>query len=1492
MEKSNKKSVGLSKRRIAAIVVVISMAAMAFFVMQAIGNGVPDSYIVVGDPKYPENVPMPTYVNTSTHIYIYGTAAPNADWEIHYRIFVPGCGWGTWKVTPDVADFTFGGECTHYVEYYAVDEFGNNESAIQGGPNNQTFHVDESPPTTTIEFGAPQYVNVNTYITSNTLIYINATDYPVGDCASGVKYIEYRIQYNGQWSDWTIYTGPFSLRDIGDTNDCQHKIQARSIDNLGNIGSKKTKTVYVDNTPPRVDKTIFDPLKKIGEDEYYVTSDTRIRIRVTDDQGPTGCNVGSVHLNGTIEYQGQIKWIDEFKDSGTLTKNIYLEGNCTHILKFKVWDDLGNVWPSDGWDKEIFHVDNIPPETSKDHDGTFIHHYDPANESIYLDMERDPLNPIPYDPFPYPGQWELHELYPEYCNLYWIEEWADNCDGVLSPCDTIVLWDTASQQKATYHVEDVTITLYINNPDPSDPSNDMYIEFLGGFNNIQSGMTDPNGTAWHQIRPTQGFCTQYMLDDWKDNDKDGKLSNGDNINLTDPTGREVKWTIGAPVKTDVIVTPEFDWEKYCSNIILTARDPGECAVDNVSIYWGWEDKYGNWYPKAGSEEPQQGDPGYGYCGNYNWTYFPEYGRWFYNYTHPIHFHEECVHILKYFSEDEFGNREKIKIQEYRVDKTAPWHKKIVKDPKYEREDGKVFINRSTRIILKAEDRLGECNVSSVKLHYRVYSNATKTWKHYNFTSQKWEEGWGTAYVDSGLLKLVLHLNDTECKHYLEYWVEDDLGNRDPEQGVDNETFYVDNTPPLENKTVGKPSMQLDEDVWRINKTTKIWINATDAGKCASGVLSITYRVWALGKWWPWHDYSGPFQLTAECNKTLQVNVTDNLGNSKIYTEYFYVDNTPPKSYYIIGEPHWPPTEISSGNISVNTPIYLHGSDTGCKPRWKIRYNITNNKNGQQVYPVGAPYDEGNWFEVINFTFSKLGLGPGNYTLKYWAFDGVNEEDEPYHVFHVVQLPIAEIEYHPNATEKPFLTTADIITFLSKTSNPEDITDYLWDFGDGNSATGQTVTHRFEDPGIYEVKLKAMAFGGWLVGNDTVFISITGAGPGGPGRAPVACFNYTPYPPIMPTIYDDVQFDSSCSYDPDLGDYIIWRYWDWGDGNLTYNETSPTHKYTHAGTYTVTLYVYDSTYLFDSVSRTVTVIDDKNPIASFKYDPLTPIENQVITFTSTSTDPDIGDSIVNWTWDFGDGTIKYGEIVTHSYTTFNESPGYTVTLTVRDNHWAIDTTSKVIKVYGQRTIDIPLAGKNASAFTGYQQSGVNVEGWNLITIPVQNSYTAKTLMEAITASGTVCVQLSRWNATASEYGGYDSLFYDKVHNKYINLGLAPDTPIENGVGYWVYVEDDATFTVTGYPIFNVSVPLDTTGWSKWNLLGWFKLVDTTAEDFAKYITLNDHDFNHSQVSIWNTTKDSFDTYIPNVAITNFPIKTGMGMFVWVPNGDKWEDSQVP
>ena len=159
------------------------------------------------------------------------------------------------------------------------------------------------------------------------------------------------------------------------------------------------------------------------------------------------------------------------------------------------------------------------------------------------------------------------------------------------------------------------------------------------------------------------------------------------------------------------------------------------------------------------------------------------------------------------------------------------------------------------------------------------------------------------------------------------------------------------------------------------------------------------------------------------------------------------------------------------------------------------------------------------------------------------------------------------------------------------------------------------------------------------------------------RFPEANFSYSP---PDPTSIQSVNFTDG-STDPD-GVIVNWT-WDFGDGNRAY-DPHPRHTFSRAGTYTTTLTVRDDLGATNSTSRDI-VVSNIAPTANFTFSPASPTDLDDVTFNaSLSHDPD--GSIVNYTWNFGDGTTGHGAVTVHTY---HDDGTYTVRLTVRDDHGA-------------------------------------------------------------------------------------------------------------------------------------------------------------------------------------------------------------------------------
>ncbi len=83
------------------------------------------------------------------------------------------------------------------------------------------------------------------------------------------------------------------------------------------------------------------------------------------------------------------------------------------------------------------------------------------------------------------------------------------------------------------------------------------------------------------------------------------------------------------------------------------------------------------------------------------------------------------------------------------------------------------------------------------------------------------------------------------------------------------------------------------------------------------------------------------------------------------------------------------------------------------------------------------------------------------------------------------------------------------------------------------------------------------------------------------------------------------------------------------------------------------------------------VDPSQPLASITVSNATPAAKQDVTFIGTGSRAATGHTLTSWKWEFSDGTIKYGSVVTHD---FDPAGTYYVTLTVTDDagNWAQTT----------------------------------------------------------------------------------------------------------------------------------------------------------------------------------------------------------------------------
>lgn len=254
-----------------------------------------------------------------------------------------------------------------------------------------------------------------------------------------------------------------------------------------------------------------------------------------------------------------------------------------------------------------------------------------------------------------------------------------------------------------------------------------------------------------------------------------------------------------------------------------------------------------------------------------------------------------------------------------------------------------------------------------------------------------------------------------------------------------------------------------------------------------------------------------------------------------------------------------------------------------------------------------------------------------------------------------------------------------VFFNASASRPEN-GNYSWNFGDGETGSGVTPSHRFDAPGTYTVTLTVTNdVGQSATATRTVTVSATS------GQV-TASFVFSP---TIPGVDQEVFFDASASR-PTTATFN----WNFGDGRTGAGVT-PTHRYTLAGTYTVLLVVTNEFGQTATTSRTITVsLSSSSVIANFTFSPTSPGINQDVFFNASASRPTDG----TFMWNFGDGATGGGVTPTHRYA---QAATYSVTLTVTNDAGQFATTSRSVTVTstGPLTADFTFSPTDPSISRG-------------------------------------------------------------------------------------------------------------------------------------------------------------------------------------------------
>jgi len=274
-----------------------------------------------------------------------------------------------------------------------------------------------------------------------------------------------------------------------------------------------------------------------------------------------------------------------------------------------------------------------------------------------------------------------------------------------------------------------------------------------------------------------------------------------------------------------------------------------------------------------------------------------------------------------------------------------------------------------------------------------------------------------------------------------------------------------------------------------------------------------------------------------------------------------------------------------------------------------------------------------------------------YNVKWYFGDGqTSNQLNPIHKYtgfgnYDVKLVAELFGYKDSLTKEDYIRVSDIkaefasnkrcgsvpldVTFSDSSTSSYAITNWYWDFGDGDTSSQQNPIHQFTSTEAFDITLivsdsigaDTLKKQGYITTQDSVsadFIGLPNS-----GKSPLTVM----FEPVLEGIANQY-------------------FWDFGDGD-TSSLRNPIHTYTTQGKYDVKLRVRleldDCDQVDSMIKEDYVVVHDLE--AKFSANPTAGIKSLTVQFTdSSSGNPD------TWFWDFGDRNTSTAQNPSHQYDT--------------------------------------------------------------------------------------------------------------------------------------------------------------------------------------------------------------------------------------------------
>lgn len=308
---------------------------------------------------------------------------------------------------------------------------------------------------------------------------------------------------------------------------------------------------------------------------------------------------------------------------------------------------------------------------------------------------------------------------------------------------------------------------------------------------------------------------------------------------------------------------------------------------------------------------------------------------------------------------------------------------------------------------------------------------------------------------------------------------------------------------------------------------------------------------------------------------------------------------------------------------VKEPVHFYDSSSANVTDWEWSFGDGNSSSQNPDHAYGLP---------------------GTYTVKLTVYNNGCPDS-------MVKLNYVRIRYPKSLGS--FGYSCDTALKVNFTNSSQGATGWMWDFGDGTTATSFNASHIYAATGNYLAKL--ITWNDTTGCQDTLFMQLTIVG--------IVPNLFTPDTNICRGKW--VHFTSSVTGG------TATRY-DWTINNTTFYDTTASfdYQFAYSGIYTVAVTVRDIHDCYHTTTK-VNYVRVSWPVINFTVTPSVACAPTAVLFTDQTTNIP-GNYTVGRVWDFGVGSPLSSPGSTTASYTYTAAGNYTIKLKVTDNYGCTDS----------------------------------------------------------------------------------------------------------------------------------------------------------------------------------------------------------------------------